>query len=78
MILNINFRFLYKLGGPIWIDNINNFDFVQKIYNYLKSPEYDMELSSLKKINGLLGGILNVKLKILIRIKIKFFKGKRS
>jgi len=50
-----------SLNGPIWIDPINNLDFVQTLYDKIQKPDFDLELQTKKRIYGMLHGILQVK-----------------
>ena len=50
----------YSMGGPIWLDPLNDMKFVQKVSEFIDSPENQLNLASTKKIKGLLRGILNV------------------
>ena len=50
------------MGGPIWLDEINDMEFVTKVKNFFESEENKLDLASKQKINGLLHGILNVKI----------------
>ena len=52
----------YSMGGPIWLDEINDMEFVTKVKNFFESEENKLDLASKQKINGLLHGILNVKI----------------
>jgi len=46
-----------NLDGPIWLDKLNDSDFVQKTIDYMKSKEFDLPLATNKKILGILHSI---------------------
>ena len=50
----------YSMGGPIWLAEINDLDYVKKISELMDGAGNNMILASEKKIHGLLHGILNV------------------
>lgn len=50
----------YSMGGPIWLAEINDHNYVKKISDLIDAPETNLVLASEKKIHGLLHGILNV------------------
>lgn len=48
------------MGGPIWLDEINDMIYIKKLSDFMDSPLNQLSLASEKKIKGLLHGILNV------------------
>ncbi len=49
------------LNGPIWIDPINDLEFVQTLHEKIQQPNFDLELQTKKRIYGMLHGILAVR-----------------
>ena len=48
------------MGGPIWLAEINDHNYVKQISDLIDAPDTNLVLASEKKIHGLLHGILNV------------------
>lgn len=67
----------YTIGGPIWLAEINDLSFVEKVKDFMDKEKNPLKLASEKKINGVLSGILNVKLESQIIINRIMYKGKR-
>lgn len=61
--ISFNLNKIYSLicrtqkDGPIWIDKMNDHDFVSKTIEYLNSEAFDLPLITKKKIEGILHSI---------------------
>lgn len=61
------------MGGPIWLAEINDHNYVKKISDLIDdAPDTNLVLASEKKIHGFLHGILNVLYYIYIYIFIYY------
>eukprot|EP00825_Cyclidium_porcatum_P002727 TRINITY_DN11265_c0_g1_i5.p1 TRINITY_DN11265_c0_g1~~TRINITY_DN11265_c0_g1_i5.p1 ORF type:complete len:312 (+),score=79.92 TRINITY_DN11265_c0_g1_i5:170-1105(+) len=48
----------FTLNGPVWLDSLNDIDFIQQMYQDIQSPEFDLKLKTHKKIQGQLHAII--------------------
>ncbi|EGR30356.1 hypothetical protein IMG5_133990 [Ichthyophthirius multifiliis] len=47
----------FIINGPIWLDQLNDYDFVKKASSFLEQDEEGLNLATKKKIQGMLYGI---------------------